>query len=184
VFVDLITAVVAGVVLASLAFVKQMADSQLQALGNVTSDMTIDFTDEEESILKECSKQVTLFDFGGPLSFGAAADVGHQVRERAKDRAALILDFHRVPFIDVSSARAVETIASDAKLANKQVFISGMSEEIRNMLVVLHADIHLPEERLFDNRVDAVKAAREFIMDNHSHNGRVSDGATPAPSPA
>ena len=167
--------------MASLAFVKQMADAQLKAIGNVTSDMTVDFTDEEENILKECSKQVTLFDFGGPLSFGAAADVGHQVRERAKNRAALILDFHRVPFIDVSSARAVETIASDAKIANKQVFVSGMSEEIRNMLIGLHAEIDLSEEAFFDNRVDAVKAARDYILDNHSEDGVVTEGATPIP---
>lgn len=180
VFVDLITAVGVGVVMASLAFVKQMADAQLKAIGNVTSDMTVDFTEEEDNILKECSKQVTLFDFGGPLSFGAAADVGHQVRERSRDRAALILDFHRVPFIDVSSARALETIASDAKLANKQVFVSGMSQEIQSMLIGLHAEIDLTEEAFFDNRVDAVKAARDFILDTHSEEDLKSSGATPA----
>ena len=184
VFVDLITAVVAGVVMASLAFVKQMADAQLKAIGNVTSDMTVNFTEEEEGILKQCSKQVTLFDFGGPLSFGAAADVGHQVRERSKGRSALILDFHRVPFIDVSSARAVETIASDAKAANKQVFVSGMSEEIHAMLMGLHAEIDIPKESFFNNRVDAVKAARDFIKDNHSEDDLVVDRVTPVPNPA
>ncbi|MEZ5490579.1 MAG: SulP family inorganic anion transporter [Gammaproteobacteria bacterium] len=184
VFVDLITAVVAGVVMASLAFVKQMADLQLKALGNITSDTTLNFSEEEEDILKNCSKQVTLFDFGGPLSFGAAADVGHHVRERSLDRAVLILDFTRVPFMDVSAARAVETIGVDAKAANKRVFISGMNDEIRQVLSGLDYDESLPKGTFFAKRIDAVKAARDFIMDNGS--GDEAGGArfVGSPNPA
>lgn len=38
--------------------------------------------------------EITIFNFGGPLSFGPAADVRLQVRERVKDHsAAMILDF-------------------------------------------------------------------------------------------
>ncbi|MDH3978833.1 MAG: SulP family inorganic anion transporter, partial [Gammaproteobacteria bacterium] len=114
VFIDLITAVAAGVVLAALAFIKQLADQQLkQFSGEDTSTLTI--TPEEAALLDQAHGEVTMFDFGGPLSFGAAADVGHQVRERVKHKtSAIILDFSRVPFVDVSAARAVETIIRDA----------------------------------------------------------------------
>ena len=78
----------------------------------------------------QANGKITIFDFGGPLSFGAAADVGHQVRERVKDKAAaLILDFSQVPFVDVSAARAVETIICDAKLAGKVVYETGMNDD-------------------------------------------------------
>ncbi|MCB1672690.1 MAG: SulP family inorganic anion transporter [Gammaproteobacteria bacterium] len=184
VFVDLITAVAAGVVMASLAFVKQMADAQLKALGNITSDMTVNYTEEEEEILKHCSKQVTLFDFGGPLSFGAAADVGHHVRERSRGRQALILDFTRVPFMDVSAARAVETVSIDAKAANKRVFISGMNDGIRQVLSGLNCDSALSDSAFFANRTDAVKAARDFILESDSTEEPATEQLTGSPSPA
>ena len=77
-----------------------------------------------------------------------------------------------------------ERVASDAKLANKQVFVSGMSEDIRTMLVGLHAEIDLPDDAFFDNRVEAVKAAREFIMDTHTKDELTTGRVNPSPSPA
>ena len=161
VFVDLITAVAAGVVLAALAFVKKMADDQLKAFGEARPRIT---TDEERAILEQANGRITLFDFGGPLSFGAAADLGHHVREKVKDHAsAIILDFSRVPFIDVSAARAVETIACDARQAGKDVYVTGMSKDVQKVLAGLDADHCLPANARHDNRLDALKIALAAI---------------------
>ena len=139
VFVDLITAVAAGVVLASLAFVKQMADAQLKNFGGQLPSIPSGLSDEEAGLLEGMKDRVTLFDFGGPLSFGAAADVGHHVRERVKNHAqSIVLDFSRVPFVDVSAARAVETIGCDARHAGKRVFVSGMNDEVAKILAGLN----------------------------------------------
>ena len=51
VFVDLITAVVAGVVLASLAFVKQIADLQLAKVVDQSSQSHSVLSSEEKEIL-------------------------------------------------------------------------------------------------------------------------------------
>ncbi|MEX6634652.1 SulP family inorganic anion transporter [Hyphococcus lacteus] len=166
VFVDLITAVGVGVVLAALAFVKKMADDQLVAFGETQPRIT---TEEERTILKTAGGRVTMFDFGGPLSFGAAADLGHRVRERVKDHtSAIILDFSRVPFIDVSAARAVETIACDAKQSGKRVYVSGMSEEVRNVLSGLNADHCLADDNRFENRLEALKDAAQWVAEKHT----------------
>merc|ERR1711916_182069 len=102
VFVDLITAVAAGVVLAALAYVRQVAKIQLEEL---ISRPYSQASEEEQVLLDRLGTQVTLFEFGGPLSFGAAADVGHHMRERYRDATrSVILDFNRVPFMDVSAA--------------------------------------------------------------------------------
>jgi sulfate permease, SulP family len=157
VFVDLITAVAVGVVLASIAFVKMMADDQLAAFGEVAPRVT---TPEERALLEEAKGRVTMFEFSGPLSFGAAADLGHHVRERVTDKvSAIILDFSRVPFIDVSAARAVETIATDARRVNTTVYVTGMSESVRNILSGLNADRCLPTNTRYEHRIDALRAA-------------------------
>ena len=106
-------------------------------------------TKEEQEILDQARGKITLFDFGGPLSFGAAADVGHTVRERVREHsAAIVLDFSRVPFMDVSAARAVETIACDARAAHKTLCITG-----------LNADHCIPGDTAHATRLDALKAA-------------------------
>ena len=157
VFVDLITAVAVGVVLAALAFVKKMADDQLASVGEPVPRVT---TEEERRILEEAQGAIMLFDFSGPLSFGAAADFGHYIRERLAGKAnSIVLDFSRVPFIDVSAARAVETVAYDAHQAGDTVYITGMSDEVRKVLTDLQADHHLTADAYYEHRIDALRAA-------------------------
>ncbi|MGD2167819.1 MAG: SulP family inorganic anion transporter [Gammaproteobacteria bacterium] len=177
VFVDLITAVAAGVVLASLAFVKQMADAQLKSFGGELPKIPVDTSPEEAALLRSVGDKVTLFDFGGPLSFGAAADVGHHVRERVKSELhqAIVLDFSRVPFVDVSAARAVETIGCDARHSGKRVFMSGMNDQVRSTLAGLNADHCLPKDTHFDSRVDAIRAAVAYVEDKDVPSASASD---------
>lgn len=158
VFLDLITAVAVGVVLAALAFVKQMADLQLKILD---PDHPPAFEPEERAILEAANTRVALFDFaGGPLSFGAAADLGHKVRERAGfDIAAVVLDFTRVPFIDLSAAKAVETIASDARKSGKTLYVTGMNAAVAATLRSLHADECIDPATRFERRIDALRDA-------------------------
>lgn len=161
VFVDLITAVAVGVIMAALAFVKRLADQQLE---DVVNKQISTGSEEELQLLASTKNRVTLFDFTGPLSFGAAADLGHQVRERVrKDACAIVLNFERLSFIDVSAARAVETIACDAREAGKTVYISGMNEEVARILDGLGSDHCIPKNTRFKNRLDAVRAAVEEV---------------------
>ena len=156
VFVDLITAVAAGVVLAALAFVKQLADEQLKAFRSGKASTS----PREQELLDEADGHVLLFDFGGPVSFGAASDLGLQVRERAKEKGdAIVLDFYRVPFMDVSAARAVETIICDAAQAGRMVYVAGMNEEVNKVISALEADHCLPADTHFEYRVEALEAA-------------------------
>ncbi|MEZ5914437.1 MAG: SulP family inorganic anion transporter [Parvularculaceae bacterium] len=158
VFVDLITAVAAGVVLAALAFTKQIADIQIKALREGCNDA---FSDEEHELLEAAHGKVALFDFaGGPLSFGAAADLGHHVREKARTgMASIILDFSRVPTIDLSAARAIETIACDARKAGRNVYATGMNDRVRQLLAGLNADHCLSAEMRFSSRIEALRHA-------------------------
>jgi len=161
VFVDLITAVAAGVVLAALAYVRQVAKIQLEELISRPYAQT---SPEEQALLDELGRRVTLFEFGGPLSFGAAADVGHHVRERYRAHThSIILDFNRVPYLDVSAARAVETIACDARKAGKDVYVVGMAPQVLDTMSSLNADQCLPGDAHFATRLEALEVIAERI---------------------
>lgn len=163
VFVDLITAVAVGVIMAALGFVKRLADQQLE---DVVINQLNTGTEEELALLASTNNKVTLFDFSGPLSFGAAADLGHQVRERVREHAsAIILDFERLRFIDVSAARAVETIACDARDAGKTIYICGLNEEVASMLDGLGSDHCIPPHTRFEKRLAAIHAAVKEVKE-------------------
>ena len=168
VFVDLITAVVAGVVVAALAFVKQVADAQLAAAAGENAESTDGLSEVESTLLSECGNRLTYFDLGGPLSFGAAADLGHHVRERISPthHTSLVLDFSKVPFMDVSAARAVETIAQDAAYAGKHLYVCGINKQVTASLEGLGVSELIPVTSRFETRVDALSAARDWIFEN------------------
>lgn len=178
VFVDLITAVAAGVVLAALAFVKQLADEQLS---NFRDGDPQSASPEEKELLEKADGHVWMFEFAGPLSFGAAADLGHQVRERVKNKGdAIILDFADVPFLDVSAARAVETIICDAKQAGRTAYVTGMNDEVRSTLAALDADHCLPANTRYEKRIDALRAAVAESISRRG--GGPGDDALPEPA--
>ncbi|MDU0353079.1 SulP family inorganic anion transporter [Paraglaciecola aquimarina] len=138
VFVDLITAVGVGVVLAALAYVRQIAQlqiAQLKAIPKFSSNP------EEQALLEKGHGKVNIFNFAGPLSFGAAADLGHHVRQNVKPGSeVLILDFSRIPAMDVSAAMAVDTIIADTKASGKLLYICGMNAEVKDVLVAIIGD--------------------------------------------
>jgi len=176
VFVDLIQAVALGVVLAALAYVRQVAKTQLDAIRHIPDHLD---EPEEHALVEESNGKIRIFDFGGPLSFGAAADVGHQIREKAKDGAlVLILDFERVPFMDVSAARAVETVATDAKVADRRLLVSGIREEVKEVLDGLDVFDHMNAEDVFETRLDALKAGVQLVKELETSRNE-ADAANP-----
>ena len=182
VFVDLITAVVAGVVVAALAFVKQVADAQLAAAAGENTESVDGLSELESTLLNECGNRLTYFDLGGPLSFGAAADLGHHVRERISPthHTSLVLDFSKVPFMDVSAARAVETIALDAGNAGKHLYVCGINEQVTASLEGLGVSELIPAISRFETRMDALSAARDWIFENADS----ADGSGNSSAPA
>jgi len=156
VFVDLITAVGLGVFLAALAFVRSVAQQQLDAIDKA---VTIDLTAEESAQLEQAKGRIQIFSFSGPLSFGAAADLSHRVRENVHGREAIILDFARVPDVDVSAARAVEAIAEDAQNEERLIFLCNVSEKAHAQLKGLGADRFLPKDYQTMSRSEAIRQA-------------------------
>jgi SulP family sulfate permease len=162
VFVDLITAVAVGVVLAALAFVRQVAQLQLK---RIAEHPKRELVANELELIQQAGGRINVFDFGGPLSFGAAANMGHQIRTHAHDDAyILILDFSRVPFLDVSSARAIADISHDAYQAGRHVYVAAMHEDLKKVLRSLQADKYFDQDKVFPTRLEALQAAVAHVQ--------------------
>ncbi|NVK57260.1 MAG: SulP family inorganic anion transporter [Alteromonadaceae bacterium] len=176
VFVDLITAVGVGVVLAALAYVRQIAQLQIEELKKIP-DMLND--PHENALLEKAKGKVSIFSFGGPLSFGAAADLGHHVRERVKPGSrVLILDFTRVPTMDVSASMAVETVTSDAKGSGRQLMVCGASDDIKK--VMNNINVSSSEILIYPTLLEALESAVAIIDDAENTPGKHGKANTPS----
>lgn len=67
--------------------------------------------------------------------------------------------------MDVSAARAVETITCDAKKSGKTVYICGMKPKVAKILRGLEADCCMLPKFKFEKRIDAVRAAVKEVTD-------------------
>lgn len=181
VFVDLITAVAVGVVLAALYFVHQVAKEQIERVRAIHT-VRHNASARELEILDEVGNNVIVFDFSGPMSFGAAADLGHHARSILSTGGAkvLILDFERVPRLDVSSALAIETVARDANSSGRIVYLCAMSPEVLSVLESLEADEHLPQSGHFEDLEQALEAALKEIKNGQNGEASISDTSSSA----
>lgn len=134
VFVDLITAVAVGMIMASFVFMKRVTDMQLASITAITEPHDeAPLNDEERALLAGAGGRVLLFHLGGPMSFGAAKDMVRQMA-RFESFDALVLDLADVPNIDYTTARAIEDMIQRAQGLGRAVYLSGEQPQVMAML--------------------------------------------------
>ena len=164
VFVDLITAVTVGVFMASLLFVKRMADLQLNAIRRIShgadcATLTID----EKAILDQADGQIVISELTGPFTFGAARGMVKKLAEISGYRV-LILDLSGVPMLDSSASLAVEEVLLRARENQTSAFLVGIRPEVRKVLGELGILNLVSEDACFTRRRDALEKAAEIVQ--------------------
>jgi SulP family sulfate permease len=163
VFVDLITAVAVGIVLASLLFVKRMADLQIANIRMVTrDDDEAALTDTERTALDAGNGRVVLYTMQGPFGFGAARGMVRRL-SAADVFDAVVLDMGRVPFIDSSAALALQDAIEQAAERGKAVFLAGTAPDVAKTLDRLGVTALLSEDRRAATTVEALNRAAAFV---------------------
>jgi len=163
VFVDLITAVGAGVVLASLLFVKRMSDHQLGNIRTIVSpDDGAALDAEETRIMAAADGRIAIYHLSGPFSFGAANGMARSMAT-ADAYDALIVDLTDVPFLDSSASLAVESVIKQVQSRGRQVFVAGVGAETGRVLDKLGALSLLSPDHRHDSRREALHAAARAL---------------------
>nr|VFK44030.1 MAG: sulfate permease, SulP family [Candidatus Kentron sp. SD]VFK49418.1 MAG: sulfate permease, SulP family [Candidatus Kentron sp. SD] len=163
VFVDLITAVAIGIVMASLLFMKRMTDLQIASITAITDPSGEKcLTDEEARIMEEARGRILLFHLGGPMSFSSAKGMVRQL-SGFDGYDVLVLDLSDVPTIDYTSSRAIEDIIRDARGLGRHVFMVGAPEPVMAKLERQRALDHLAQGHRCGRRIDALKRALRLL---------------------
>ncbi len=120
---DLVVAICVGFVLATVMFMKRMAD-----VTNVSGWEYIDANTDTDNIrLKEVPKDTLVYEITGPMFFGAADKIAGIIRD-AK-RGVVILRMRSVPAIDATGIHSLETIMKACKKKNIVLVMSHVNEQ-------------------------------------------------------
>ena len=117
VFIDLITAVMIGVVLASLSIVYRITQAtHIDLVSSDSSEKPIDLPDHARIIRVE-----------GSFFFGSSAAFENQVN-LALDIKVMIIDIASVPFLDITAIFTLKDMLATLKRANVDVYIVARKE--------------------------------------------------------
>jgi SulP family sulfate permease len=166
VFVDVITAVGVGVVLASLAFVKEMAEIQVNAIRTISDpDHELMFDEATANLYRRHQDKLMFLHLSGLISFGAANNLVRRFSV-VSDYEVLIIDLLDVPHVDGSAALALEQVIDHAIDQDRHVIIVGMTFPVARLLGRLGALNRVRESELIASRAEAITAAAQYLADN------------------
>jgi SulP family sulfate permease len=164
VFVDVITAVAVGVVLASLVFVKESAEIQIDAIRPLSDPEHATFLSPEETrVFRACEGKLLLLHLSGLMSFGAASEMIRRFSNVAAYEV-LLIDLLDVPRVDGSAALALESIVERSAGSGKRVLLVGLSRDVAKLLSRLGIIDHFKDTNRFASRIEALEAARRHIL--------------------
>jgi SulP family sulfate permease len=159
VFVDVITAVAAGVMIASLAFVKESAELQIESIQALSDPEHAQFLSPEESdLFRRCRGRLLFLYLSGLMSFGAAKELSRRIGI-ADTFDVFVLDLHDVPKVDGSAALALEEIIDQAVASGKDVLVVGLSAPVARLLAKMGILDRFKETTRFATRREALRYA-------------------------
>lgn len=163
VVIDLITAVAVGMVMASVLFVKRMADTQKKSIRLSSQPEHVeDLSEEEAAILQKAAGRIVLFNLEGPMSFGSAKDIARALHSSG-NRDVLIIDLSDVTFIDSSASITLEEVIQDVRKAGDLVILCGLAEKVRDVLSRFGIVDITGRENILKDRQRALQRAEEFL---------------------
>ena len=170
IFVDLISAVGVGVILASVLFVKEMADLQLANVKAVVGKtLELPLTDEEVNVFDRNAGKIMLIRVDGPMSFGPAKAMVREFETYPgiKKIKSLVLDLSEVPAIDSTGALALDDILRIIQVNKQHAFIVGLQPGVKRILEAGDVLDLIPPDHLHARRLDALRHAARAAGSTH-----------------
>ncbi len=164
VFVDLLTAVGIGVVMACVLFMKNISDEIEEEYSSDKAHDPSQLWNDEEGTPMYVRRNVSILRLNGPLFFGSVAPFNDYKKEVRRDARAVILRVKLVSFLDQSGVQALETALRDFHKQGKIVLFTGLQRQPYELLCQMDIiPTLLPEEHLFDSFEGCVDYLKEVL---------------------
>jgi sulfate permease, SulP family len=170
VFADLTIAVGVGMVLASMLFMKRMAD--VSNVSAITSEATNGDTDEDWDRdpkdpggirSRDIPHGVEVFEINGPFFFGVADRLKDTLNQFERPPRVFILRMRKVPAIDASGLHALEEFYKKCRRQGIRLLLAGVHAQPLFAFTKTGLVDVIGVENMFDTMPDAIEAARKHL---------------------
>lgn len=165
VFTDLTIAVGIGVVLASMLFMKRMADvSDIRSITREFENDADAVDRDPESILhRDVPHGVEVYEINGPFFFGVADRLSDTLRSVERPPRVFILRMRKVPVIDATGLHALEELLHKCRRQGTTLLLSGVQEQPMRTFHNARFYTTIGEVNLCSNIDDALQRARQIV---------------------
>ena len=154
---DLVVAIGVGMVMASLLFMKRMADV---TEAHAWVDVDDEDTDPDNILLKKIPKNTRVFEINGPMFFAAADKYSYMLSDENID--VLCIRMRNVPAIDAAGVEALMGIVKRCEKNNVKVIFSHVNEQPMHAMEKAGFIEHVGKENFCDH-IDTALLRAEAI---------------------
>jgi SulP family sulfate permease len=163
VFVDLITAVAVGIILASFVNSRWSAEEQLKGLKQSADVDELDaLTDVERALLRTANGRVLLTMLHGSFSYASARELARRDTQATVLHDVIIYDFSHTGYLDPSAALAIDDMIDLSRKHGRHVILSGIPAQALRALDGMGVLERIPANQRYDDRKSAIEAAVKF----------------------
>ena len=164
VFVDLVTAVAIGLIVAGMAHARKLESLELDSVVSVPLLDSQFFTrEEEDSGTDEFSARVGLVALRGSFTVASSKKLVGVISEDIKDHDVVIFDFSGATYIDDSAAMVVEQLMDVATSEDTAFIVMALSGSVEDTLSALGIIQRVPEAHIVETLDQAREVAGKML---------------------
>ena len=164
VFVDLVTAVAIGLIVAGMAHARKLESLELDSVVSVPLLDRQFFTPEDEkSGMDEFTARVGLVALRGSFTVASSKKLVGVISEDIKDHDVVIFDFSGATYIDDSAAMVVEQLMGVATSEDTAFIVMSLSGSVEDTLSALGIIQRVPAEQIVETLDEAREVARKLL---------------------
>jgi sulfate permease, SulP family len=164
VFVDLITAVAAGLILAGFVTSRWMEQEELKGITSFAlPEDEGAFTADERSAMKDTNGKIGIIALRGHFSYASARELVQRTGSVTSGHEAMVFDFTDAAHVDTSAAMAIEALIETAQSDTRGCLIAGLAGPTETTLRALGVLDTISPDSLVGTRLEAIKRAAKLI---------------------
>ncbi|MCB0338361.1 MAG: STAS domain-containing protein [Bdellovibrionales bacterium] len=161
IFLDLVVAIQAGVVLASLLFMRRMTDvTEIKAH---TAEYTYEQGEESPITKVQIPSGVIVFEINGSFCFGAAQKFSEVLVRTGGSPKIVILRMRHVIAMDATGLHALEEVLARFKRSGVLLLLSGVQSQPLSLLMKSNLIADIPQDHIFQRFEDALSFAKRRL---------------------
>lgn len=160
---DLTIAIEIGLLLAVVLFLRRISETSGVSIFRSEIDEADYVEGSSDTEKLQLPKGVEVYEIEGPFFFGVANKFEETMKQIGDKPAIRIIRMRKVPFIDSTGTHNLENLIKMSQKDKTQILLSGVNENVRNVLINVGIEKLLGAENIYPNINEALDRANVLL---------------------